>query len=297
MGCFSLASGALLHWVETTLKCYEGGILKQLLPFFSKGDVILGDRGYCSYVNIALLQKQDAEAVMRLHQRRFCDYSEGKKLGPHDRLVTWQRPQRQSPFSKEQWAQLPASLTLRMVRIFVCVKGFRTQQIDLITTLIDPLEYTQEDLAELYFRRWAIELWFRDIKTSMKMESVRCRTPEMVLKEIQMFFIACNLIRGLMQQAAGLYLRDLHRLSFKGTVDTIRQYQNPLNATRRKPREQERIIDEMILLIAEETVPLREHRYEPRVVKRRPKPYPRMTKPRHVLKASLARKYANSNRR
>ena len=162
-----------------------------------------------------------------------------------------------------------------------------------MTTFTDPLQYTVEDLAELYYRRWSVELRFRDIKTTMKMETVRCLTPEMVRKEVQMFFIAYNLIRALMQHAATLYHRDLYRLSFKSTVDTVRQYCIALNATRK----QQRIIDEMVLIIAEETVPLREHRSEPRAVKRRPKPYQLLTKPRWKMKVSCSRKNRGKNRR
>ena len=169
---------------------------------------------------------------MRLHQRRKCDFRSGQTLGRYDRLVTWKKPQRQHGFSPEEWAQLPAELTLRMVR-----------------------------------------------------------------KEIQLFFIAYNLIRALMQHAATLYQRDLHRLSFKSTVDTVRQYCTALNATRKQPRKQQRIIDEMVLIIAEETVPLREHRSEPRAVKRRPKPYQLLTKPRGKMKVSRSRRNKGKNRR
>ncbi len=292
-----MASGALLHCVETTLKNHESGILRKFVGYLKKAEVVLCDRGYCSYANLGLLLNHQMDAVMRLHQRRKCDFRSGQTLGRYDRLVTWKKPQRQHGFSPEEWAQLPAELTLRMVRFFVQIKGFRTRKIDLVTTFTDPLQYTVEDLADLYFRRWSVELFFRDIKTTMKMETVRCLTPEMVRKEIQLFFIAYNLIRALMQHAATLYQRDLHRLSFKSTVDTVRQYCTALNATRKQPRKQQRIIDEMVLIIAEETVPLREHRSEPRAVKRRPKPYQLLTKPRGKMKVSRSRRNKGKNRR
>ena len=122
------------------------------------------------------------------------------------------------------------------------------------------------------------------------MEVLRCKSPQMIRKEIQVFIIGYNLIRALMQEAASAYQRNLDRLSFKATVDTIRQFRSALNAKRNQPRNQQRIIDEMLLIIAEETVPLREHRVEPRAVKRRPKPYQRLTKPRHIFKVSESRK-------
>jgi len=119
---------------------------------------------------------------------------------------------------------------------------------------------------------------------------LRGKTPEVIRREIIMFAIAYNLIRALMQEAAGTYDRDLTRLSFKATIDTVKQYQTALNITRDQPRNQQRIIDEMLLIIAEETVPLRENRVEPRALKRRPKPYQRLTKPRRIFKVSKSRK-------
>ncbi len=129
----------------------------------------------------------------------------------------------------------------------------------------------------LYFRRWAVELYFRQIKTTMGMEKLRCRTPEMVRKELRMHLIAYNLIRGLMQEAARQESTRIERISFKASVDTLRQFSNALNATKDRPRTQQRIIEEMLTIIGKETVPERKNRSEPRAVKERPKPYPRLT--------------------
>lgn len=294
VACFSLASGALLKWVETSLKSHESIILKEFIGFFKKGDILLTDRGFCSYANIALLVNQGVDAVMRVHQARKMDYRKGKKLSKYEQIIIWGKPKLQKGqrknWSAREWNALPDELTLRMIRVFIQVKGFRTRQVDLVTTLLDDDAYTSEDLAELYYRRWSVELYFRHIKTTMKMEVLRCKSPQMIRKEIQVFIIGYNLIRALMQEAASAYQRNLDRLSFKATVDTIRQFRSALNAKRNQPRNQQRIIDEMLLIIAEETVPLREHRVEPRAVKRRPKPYQRLTKPRHIFKVSESRK-------
>ncbi len=278
VACFCLASGAIIDWVETELKSHECRVFKRMLHLFKKGDVVLGDRGFSSYANIALLLSQGAHAVMRLHQMRKMDFRQGKYLGPHDRLVTWKRSAvRGKGWSKEQWAELPEELTLRVVRIKVEVKGFRVRQYDLVTTLTDPVECTKDNLAELYFRRWAVELFFRQIKTTMGMEKLRCKTPEMVRKELRMHLIAYNLIRGLMQEAAHQQSVKLDRISFKATVDTLRQFSSAINATKAKPKIQQRIIEEMLCIIAIERVPLRLNRSEPRALKERPKPYPRIT--------------------
>ena len=168
------------------------------------------------------------------------------------------------------------------MRIKVEIPGFRVHQYDLVTTLTDADIYNKDELAELYFRRWAVELFFRQIKTTMGMEKLRCRTPEMARKELRMHLIAYNLIRGLMQEAATQESTRLERVSFKGAVDTVRHFSNALNATKGKPRKQQRIIKEMLTIIGRATVPERKYRSEPRALKERPKPYPRLSSQRSV---------------
>lgn len=290
VACFCLASGALLRWVETELKRHESRILQHFIGFFAPGDVVLSDRGFCSYGNLAALARTAVDAVMRVHQARKIDYRQGKRLGPMDRLVTWVKPQRPKGWDRADWNGLPDTLTLRIVRLRVEVKGFRVHQYDLVTTLIDAGEISAQDLAELYFRRWSVELFFRHIKTTMGMEMLRCKSPEMVRKELRMFIIAYNLIRTLMQEAAALYQRDLCRLSFKATADTLRQFYSPLNRVKDHPRHRQRVIGEMLLVIASESVPLRENRSEPRAVKKRPKPFQRLTCHRSKFVVSNSRK-------
>ena len=297
VGCFCLASGAIIDWVETALKSHECRVFRQMLYMFGKGNVVLGDRGFCSFANFSMLMDKGVDAVMRLHQRRAPDFRQGKRLGPLDRLITWTRPAgRAAGWSREEWNALPKELTLRVVRIKVEIKGFRVHQYDLVTTLTEASIYTKDDLAELYFRRWAVELYFRQIKTTMGMEKLRCRTPEMVRKELRMHLIAYNLIRALMQEAAHFGSAKLNRISFKGAVDTLRQFSNALNATKGRPRVQQRIIEEMLAIIAEETVPERKHRSEPRAVKERPKPYPRLTSHRSVYVVPKSRKQKGKRR-
>lgn len=290
VACFCLASGALLKWVETELKRHESRILTKFIEFFQPGDVVLTDRGFSSYGNLAALSIKGIDAVMRAHQARKLDYRKGKALGPMDRLIEWVKPQRPKGWEKEHWESLPATLTLRIVRIRIEVKGFRVRQYDLVTTLLDASIYSADDLAELYFRRWSVELFFRHIKTTMGMERLRCKTPKMVRKELRMFIIAHNLIRALMQEAASLYQCDLTRLSFKATIDTLRQFSYAIYATKDTPRNRAKVIDEMLLIIASEKVPLRENRSEPRALKRRPKPFQRLMCHRSKFKVSKSRK-------
>jgi hypothetical protein len=160
---------------------------------------------------------------------------------------------------------------------------FRVRSVTLVTTLLDPEKYPAEDLAWLYAERLRVELWFRDIKTSMGMEVLRCKSPKMVHKELEMFFIAYNLIRCLMAQAALRYDVGMGWLSFKGTVDSVRQFATAI-AQARSRKKQKRLLDKLIEVIARDLVPERFGRYEPRAVKRRPKPHPLLNRPRDAFK-------------
>lgn len=282
VGCFSLASGALLGWVEGTLRIHESRLFQKLFSLFCEGDIVLVDRGFCSFGAIADLLARGVDSVMRQHQARPIDWRKGKRLGKKDRLVTWEKP-RQKPkgLTKRQWSKLPRTLTLRLLHIQVTVPGFRPESIVVVTTLTDPVAYPAEQLAELYLRRWSVELFFRDIKITLGLDVLRCQTPAMVRKEIIFHAIVYNLIRALMQQAACLYRVDLSRISFKGTVDTLRQWSDTFSAIHTKPREQSRLFNLLLMIIADDLVPYRPHRSEPRVRKRRPKNYRLMTRPRH----------------
>lgn len=291
VGCFCLASGALLHWAEGTKHVHELKLFRKFFSFFRPNDIVLTDRGFCSYVDIALLLRGGVDSVMRLHQARLNDLRYGKRLGPNDRLVTWQKPiQRPRGCILADWRRAPQTLTLRQVFVTITVPGFRTQSLVVVTTLIDPILYPADEIAKLYLRRWSVELFFRDIKITLGMDVLRCQTPDMVRKEIIMHAIAYNLIRALMQQAAALYHVPIERLSFKGSVDTLRQWADPLNAAADKPREQARLINQLLQILAEDIVPLRPKRTEPRVRKRRPKAYPLMTLPRHHYPLASASK-------
>lgn len=291
VGCFCLASGALLHWAEGTLHVHECQLFRKLFAFFLPDDVVLTDRGLCSYVDIAILLQAGVDTVMRLHQARPHDLRQGKRLGPNDRLVTWQKPKRQPKRCTDaDWRRVPDTLTLRLIYVSVDVPGFRTQSLVVVTTLTDPIRYPAAELAKLYLRRWAVELFFRDIKITLGMDVLRCLTPAMVRKEIIMHAIAYNLIRALMQQAAALYHVPIERLSFKGSVDTLRQWSETLNAAHDKPRAQARLFNQLLQILAEDRVPLRPDRAEPRVRKRRPKAYPLMTHPRRDYRLAAVSK-------
>jgi hypothetical protein len=185
--------------------------------------------------------------------------------------------------AKLLWRLLPKELSVRMVRFTLEIPGYRTRSVTLITTLLDPKLFPAAELAQLYARRWRIELWFRDLKTSMGMEVLRCHSPKMVHKELEMFFIAYNFIRSLMADASGLHDVPMDRLSFKGTVDSMRQFAVAI-AQARSHKQRHKLMARLLELIARDQVPERPGRREPRAVKRRPKPFQKLNRPRHLMK-------------
>jgi len=290
VGLFCLASGALLHVVHGHWRQHEALLVRRLWQFLGAGDILLADRGFCSFVGLHAILRQGADAVLRLHQARPVDFRRGRRLGRHDRLVTWVKPlQRTKAWSQEEFAALPPTLTLRLLRYQIAVAGFRSSEVVLVTTLLDPTAYPLEDLAELYFQRWSVELHFREIKTLLGMDVLRCLSPEMILKELAMHRIAYNLVRALMQHAAINYRVALPRLSFKGTLDALAHFAQAIHAATGKPRKQAALLDQLLATIAQDLLLERPHRSEPRVKKRRAKNYHLLTKPRRTMKVPAHR--------
>jgi len=285
VGIFSLSTGVLLDYAKGNKHQHELNLLHRLLDVFKAGDLVLADRGFSCYTLLALLWRKKVPALMRLHHARSGDLRRGKRLGKHDRLILWRKPQnwerRYLPL--KLWKCLAPELYVRILRFSLRRSGFRTRSVTLVTTLLDPQRYPAEQLALLYARRWQIELWFRDLKTSMGMNVLRCQSPKMIHKELEMFFIAYNLIRCLMLQASRDFQVDLQRISFQGTVDATRQFSAALAQARSRKR-QKKLIESLLQVIAADSVPYRPNRREPRAVKRRPNPCAYLTKPRHQFK-------------
>ena len=284
VGLFSLASGALLHWAKDSLHIHETHLFRRLWDFLEKNDILLADRGFCSYYAISELQKRGVDSVIRLHQGRKFDTTKGKKLGPNDQLQIWIKPATPPKgLSQEEFANLPDTLTVRVVKIQFAAKGFRTQSCLIATPLLDAKFYTLESLGELYYQRWTIELHFRELKTFLGMEILRCRSPHMITRELHMHFIAYNVIRHTMQSAALRNHTPLSSISFKGSLDTLRHWAPILDASRKSPRKHRRLLLEMLHIIASDQLPDRPNRSEPRAKKRRPKNYQLLTKPRKSM--------------
>lgn len=286
VGLFCLSSGALLRYAFGNKHDQENHLAKRVLDGLEKGDVLLADRGFCSFGLIGFLLARGVDSVMRLHQKRPHDMSQGRRLGENDRLVVWQRPRERrgnDPWAAER-ASLPETLSVRLVCFRVEVPGFRSEEITLATTLLDPQQYPAEVLADLYRARWGIELRYREIKTTMGAEVLRCKSPAMIEKELCMNAIAYNLIRCVMQEAAQRHAVDLGLISFKGSVDAVRHFADIIHASAGKPRRQSQLYDELLAIIASDPLQCRPNRSEPRARKRRPKPYQLLNQHRHHMR-------------
>jgi hypothetical protein len=284
VGLFSLGSGGLEDFATGTLHQHESMLFRELWSELHQGDIILGDRGFCSYAAMARLAERGVDSVMRLHQARKVSFREGHRLGEDDRLVTWKKPaQRTDAWSQEEWEGLPATLELRLIRLRVTAPGFRTKTVTLVTTLLDAEAYPAEDIRALYGQRWGVELHFYQIKILLGLDILTCKSPEMIEKETLIHLIAYNLIRLFMQQAADRHGVELGRISFKGTLDTVRHFAPAVHAARKTPRHRDALIEQMLATIAGDPVPERPGRSEPRAKKRRAKNYHLLTKPRHEM--------------
>jgi hypothetical protein len=285
---FSLKSGAILERQYAPYSTSENALYKQLQPTFQPRDIVLGDRNFSSWGDLASLKQRDIDGIFHLHASRNADFRQGRALGANDRLLTLFKPKRKAAnMSEEEWEQLPASLEVRLVRFRVPTQNGRSKKVTLLTTLLDPLLWPVELLAAIYARRWQIELFLRDIKTTLQMEMLSCLSPEMCHKELEMHLIAYNLIRAFMGESALTCHVPVQRLSFKGTLDTVCEYsrslaQIPVSYRQRRTN----LYKEMLAVIAQDPVPDRPDRFEPRCLKRRPKAYPFMTRPRRELKAA-----------
>jgi hypothetical protein len=277
---FSLCSGAVLNVLLGNLHHHDLRLLRGLWDELKKGDILLGDRAYGEYTTLAGLPQQGVDVVARLHHRRKVDFRKGRRLGRNDRLFVWTQGCQQSEIlSPHEWDLLPAQITVRIVRFTAVIRGFRNRRITLVTTLLDSKLYPAQELVALYARRWRLELCLRDLKTTLGMEQLRCKTPEMAEKELLAYLVAHNLVRCVMAEAVAAHPVELERVSFKGSVDALRQFSDAIaRASNRKLRRQ--LWRKLLLTLARDLVPLRPNRTEPRAVKRRPKPFPLLNQPR-----------------
>jgi hypothetical protein len=280
-------------------KNHELLLFRKQWKTFKQGDIFLGDKGFCSYFDIARLEEQGVDSVVTLARRAPVRPAGSlKELGPGDLLIAWERPlyTAKLSYSKEAWEALPQELVLRQIKVRVKYRGFRTQWFNIVTTLLDAKRYPAEELAELYFKRWDVELFFRDIKITMGLDILRCLTPEMIHKEILMYFIAYNCVRRLMCEAAEEAGVGVRVVSFKGSVQALRSWEPHLNQLKISRIERSRLIRDLYEAMTSTLIRQRPGRSEPRCLKRRKKNYQLMTSPRHEIRVIPHRsKYVAAN--
>jgi hypothetical protein len=280
---FSLSVGTVL---EAAIGKYQGkqtgenSMFRRLHDALDDGDIVLADRYFSGWSDIALPLARGVDVVIRKHQHRHTDFRTGKRLGRDDHWIVWPRPQQPKWMSAEQYATLPDQLTLREVRIRVPQKGFRTRSLVVVTTLLDAEEYPPEEIALLYRRRWQAELHLRSLKTVLQMEHLRCKTPRRVRNEFYTHLLGYNLIRGVMAATAIESDQAPWKISFKGTLQTLQQFL-PILLSRIS---NEAWCDALLRAVATHTVGNRPDRLEPRLVKRRPKPYKHLREHRRYYK-------------
>jgi hypothetical protein len=280
---FSLLSGAILSVAQGSLAVSELALLAQLTSQLSQGEILIGDRGYGCYPLIALLRQTLGVDFIGRTTRRIDGRRRLKRLGSNDWLIEWKKGAVPSPWmSLQTWQALPATLTLRAIKGSLYEKGFRVRQVTVITTLLDSQKYPAQEILLAYLRRWSLEMCLDDLKTSLRMESIRSRSPEMAQKELFMRLIAHNLIRCLMAQAARDHQQPLDRISFKGSLDALRQFSQAMAQARSK-KMRAQLWTELLRTLASDLVPERPGRREPRAVKRRKRKYPHLSGSRRTF--------------
>lgn len=295
MVLFHAGTGLLWEAFAAPLHRHDMALVRQLHPRLRIGDVLVGDRGFCSFAHLATLVSQGIHAVFRIHQRQIVDFTPGRPhaeprdsnaaikglprsrwvraLGLTDRVVAWLKPEHLSSWMRvEELTALPPCVTIRELRYRIDIAGFRTREITLVTTLLDATRYTGESLAKLDFQRWEVETHLRELKQTLKLDVLKCETVAGVTKELTIIALVYNLVRVVMLEAARRQGVSVRRISF---IDALRWLSSA----------------DVEVPLAELVVkPERPHRSEPRSIKRRPKQYPWMIAPRSVLRKRLIQK-------
>ena len=284
---FALSTGTVL---ETAMGKYRGkltaevSLFREIDAIIEENDVFLADRAYSSWFDMARLMARGAEVVVRKHQLRKSDFRSGIRYGKDDHSIRLNKPQRPDWMSQQEYDGYPEFIMIREIKIRVVNRGFRTREIIVHTSLWDDVDYSKEDIAALYRRRWQAELNLRSLKTVMQMDHLRCKKPHRVRNEMRAHMLAYNLIRQVMCEAAmsdGLHPWEI---SFKGTLSTLAEMLPTLSIISNV----DELCDVLYRSCRQHRVGDRPERYEPRVLKRRPKQYKLMQKPRRSYKPGEA---------
>ena len=291
---FHSGTGLLLEVIAAPLRSSDLSGIGAILSLLTAGDVLVADRGFCSFAHLALLVSRGAHAVFRLHQKQIVNFTPGRAhaepgrsrgvkgmprsrwiraLGMTDQLVEYFKPaDRPAWMSEDDYRSMTGSIEVRELRYRIEVPGFRTREVTPVTTLLDATAYPADSLAELYMTRWPVEENLKSLKITMKMDVLKCMTVDGVLKEMTMYAVAYNLVRVAMCEAGGLRGVVADRVSF---IDALRWLRDADAG------------EEMPELVVN---PWRPGRSEPRAKKRRPKQYDLMRVSRSEMRKRLREK-------
>jgi hypothetical protein len=280
LALISLAAGTVMDY---RLGAYQGkgtgetSLLSELLGCLSVGDLLMADRYYCTFAIIALLQARGIPVLFQIHAKKKANFSQGVLLAVKDHLTDWKKPKRKPVWmSDADYAALPDTIRLR---------EFSVNGMVYVTTLLDHKCFHQQELASLYKGRWEIELDFRPIKTNMGMEMLRCKSPDMVKKEIAVHFFAYNLIRWNLAQAARLHKKIPRHLSFMSAAQMLTEASRQIVTLAGKmllPA-----VYALLKAMASIVIGKQKRKPQPRAVKRRPKPFPLLSVPRNEARLSF----------
>jgi hypothetical protein len=263
----------------------ETELFRSLLDRLQVGDLVVADRYYCTWWLVALLLGRGSDACFRLHHLRHYDFSKGRQLGQGDHVVRWTKPARPQWMDEETYRGLPEWLEVREVHVVVAQPGYRVKQLVVATTLTDAERYSAADIADLYHQRWHVELDIRAIKSTLQMDVLSCKTPEMVRREVWAHLLAYNLTRKVMAQAALAGEVTPRQLSFASAVQTVSAFRWLLVTGMTEAGG--RLVRILLVAVAAHVVGKRPGRVEPREVKRRPKGKKLLTRTRVQRRAEL----------
>jgi hypothetical protein len=284
---FALSTGVVLDAAMGKYKgklTHEVSLFREIDSCIERDDVFLADRAYSGWFEMARIMQRGADVVIRKHQLRHSDFRTGKRLSHDDHLIRLDKPNRPAWMSVDEYQNYPAFINIREIRIRVENRGFRTHEIIVHTSLYDDVQYSKEKIADLFRQRWQAELNLRSLKTVMQMEHLRCKKPHRVRNELRAHLLAYNLIRQVMAEAAIQGNVEPWQISFKGTLATISDMLPVLGILKNSID----LYDVLLECCWKHVVGNRPDRYEPRILKRRPKPYKLMQKPRHKYKPGEA---------
>lgn len=269
-------------------KSHELPLFRDQMDVFVRGDIFLGDKGFVSYFDMLNLKGKGIDSVVGLARRKPIKAPDAVKvLSSNDLIVEWPKPKgSKTRYQLDEWENLPDTIQVRQIKVTIEQPGFRVKSFHIVTTLLDEKKYSAEIIKKLYLKRWNVELYFRELKTTLGMDVLKCKTPDMVRKEVLMYFIVYNTLKLLAYDSLQecVYADEMSFSSCRQILNHFALNKNIIvvksSIARKWLREIQRLIQECQLL-------KRFGRVEPRVQKRRPKPFKLLIKPRAELRAEL----------